>query len=241
MFRYFYSTPSCCSCRWRETMSLNFGHQRAFCSTRRWYMGVEGHCGIILTGEVDELWGNLSQCHFVYHKSHMDCHGSEPYPLRWGQEIGTSSIYWVHQNGFLLPEGQEIWTSSIYWVHQNDFFLPEGQEIGTSSIYWVHQNGFLLPEGQEIGASSIYWVHQNGFLLPDDGDRLQSSKGCVLIKNRRWIISNKFIILTTDHRHKPSEFTYLPGLSRRRCCDIRKQVSELCRVLEPYQRVYRPN
>jgi hypothetical protein len=45
--------------------------------------------------------------------------------------------------------------------------------------------------------------------LPDDGDRLQSPKRRVfLIKDRRWLMSKKFVILTTHHRHKPSEFTY---------------------------------
>jgi hypothetical protein len=38
--------------------------------------------------------------------------------------------------------------------------------------------------------------------------KLQSPKRCVfLIKTRRWIMSNNFVILTTHHRHKPSEFT----------------------------------
>jgi len=32
-------------------MSLNSGHQRAYCSSPRWYMSMESHGGIILTGE----------------------------------------------------------------------------------------------------------------------------------------------------------------------------------------------
>jgi hypothetical protein len=32
---------------------------------------MENDGGMILTGETEEL-GELSQCHFVHHKSHMD-------------------------------------------------------------------------------------------------------------------------------------------------------------------------
>jgi hypothetical protein len=41
----------CCSCRWDEAMSLNCGHQRVYCSSRKWYMSTESHGAIILTGE----------------------------------------------------------------------------------------------------------------------------------------------------------------------------------------------
>jgi hypothetical protein len=42
---------SCCSCRWGETMSVNCGHKRAYCSSLRCYMRMENHGGIILTEE----------------------------------------------------------------------------------------------------------------------------------------------------------------------------------------------
>jgi hypothetical protein len=38
-------------CRWSKTMCPNCGHQRAYCSSPRWYMRVEGHGGIMFTGE----------------------------------------------------------------------------------------------------------------------------------------------------------------------------------------------
>jgi hypothetical protein len=38
-------------CRWGETTSLNCGHQRAYCSSRRWYMSKENNGGVISTGE----------------------------------------------------------------------------------------------------------------------------------------------------------------------------------------------
>jgi hypothetical protein len=48
----------CCSCpcRWSETMSLNCGHQLAYCSSPSWYMSIESHGGMILTGENQRTW-----------------------------------------------------------------------------------------------------------------------------------------------------------------------------------------
>jgi hypothetical protein len=60
--------------------------------------------------------------------------------------------------------------------------------------------------------SSIFYYNTQRFgdwnLCPSSGKTHQtpvSETVCVLIKNRRWIMSNKFVILTTYHRHKPSE------------------------------------
>jgi hypothetical protein len=41
----------CCSCRWGETVTLNCGHQRAYCSSSRWYMSMKSLGRMVLTGE----------------------------------------------------------------------------------------------------------------------------------------------------------------------------------------------
>jgi hypothetical protein len=49
--RRFRDACSCLTCREAGTMSLNCGHQRAYCSTPRSYMSMESHGGMILTGK----------------------------------------------------------------------------------------------------------------------------------------------------------------------------------------------
>jgi hypothetical protein len=44
-----------CLCRWGHTMSLNCDHQQAYCSYRMWYMSVDSHGRVILTGKIEEL------------------------------------------------------------------------------------------------------------------------------------------------------------------------------------------
>jgi hypothetical protein len=44
-------THSCCLCRWDETTSLKCGHQRAYCSSPRWYMHMENDNGMIQRGK----------------------------------------------------------------------------------------------------------------------------------------------------------------------------------------------
>jgi hypothetical protein len=39
-----------------ETVSLNCNHQWAYCSSPRWYMSMENHGGMILTGENQITW-----------------------------------------------------------------------------------------------------------------------------------------------------------------------------------------
>jgi hypothetical protein len=49
-----------------------------------WYVSMESHGGMILTGENRRTRViNPSQCHFVQHKSHMDLTGRETGPPRW--------------------------------------------------------------------------------------------------------------------------------------------------------------
>jgi hypothetical protein len=45
----------CCSCRCGETMTLNCGHQQAYCWSPRWYLIMESHGVILLTGQTEDI------------------------------------------------------------------------------------------------------------------------------------------------------------------------------------------
>jgi hypothetical protein len=64
-------------------MSLNCCHQQAYCSSSKWYMGMEPRWSDIDRRKPKNSEENLSQCYFVYLISHMDGPEREPWSLRW--------------------------------------------------------------------------------------------------------------------------------------------------------------
>jgi hypothetical protein len=69
------------SCRWGETISLNFGHQWTYCSSPRWYISMENQRGMISTGVYLER--KLIEALICHHKYHMDWPGRELGSERW--------------------------------------------------------------------------------------------------------------------------------------------------------------
>jgi hypothetical protein len=73
----------CLSCRWGETMSLKCGHQRAYCSSPRWYEYGEPRWNYTERRIPKNSNQNLFQKHFVRSESHMDWPRREPWPPWW--------------------------------------------------------------------------------------------------------------------------------------------------------------
>jgi hypothetical protein len=84
----------CCSCRWGEAMSLNCGYQWAYYS----YLRQKNESGEPRWNGIDR-WNpkyserNLSQCHFVQHKSHKDWPERESKPRLWEFYKGLHENY----------------------------------------------------------------------------------------------------------------------------------------------------
>jgi hypothetical protein len=66
----------------------------------KWVWSISG---MILMGKLAYLETNLSQCHFVSHKSYMDWPGIEPRALHWEAVwIPTSAVVWLPDQTVLL-------------------------------------------------------------------------------------------------------------------------------------------
>jgi hypothetical protein len=86
------------SCRWDETMSLNRGHQRAYCSSPRWYMSIEKH------GEMMMPAGNNS-C-FVHQSplAILSAESSGSKYEKWTEEVRVLPCkHFVHTCKWFLP------------------------------------------------------------------------------------------------------------------------------------------
>jgi hypothetical protein len=99
---------SCCPCWWGVTMSLNCSQQRAYCSSPRCYMCMEGHGGLILVVENRGTWRKISPSVTLFTTnltwtdtcSNPDLRGERPVTKRLSHGTASSSsvIWWRKHN-----------------------------------------------------------------------------------------------------------------------------------------------
>jgi hypothetical protein len=129
-------------------MSLNCEHQRTCCLSPRWYMSMERHDGIILTGKTEELGDKpvpVSLClpQIPYRLTRAQTRYSPVTGRALIAEPGHCLI-WQLPEGFLFsplrPDGL-LGPPSLYMViTRNDFI---GLELRTIHLYWL-QHSFIF-------------------------------------------------------------------------------------------------
>jgi hypothetical protein len=95
-------------------MSLNCGHQWAYCSSPKWCMSMERYGDVLLTRTTDKTERNLSQCQSVHHKSHV---GLSRARTRASAVKGRRLTAWTMARSCLLfnsvPSKSETWKASL--------------------------------------------------------------------------------------------------------------------------------
>jgi hypothetical protein len=121
--------------------------------------------------------------------------------------ILISLFYFFRFVEFYLSEST-LWVTSCHLLRVIcDWFSSSLSSTCTCPFVYIPWLDHLCCP--EIGTSSIYWTQHSRCPFFTWWWRRTANAVCFLIKGRRWIMSKKFVILTTHHRHKPSELTYL--------------------------------
>jgi hypothetical protein len=72
-------------CRWRETMFLNVGHQRAYCSSPRRYVSIDSRDWMTVTGEIRRTL--IKPCSGATLSTTNSTSGGETEPMRWENKL----------------------------------------------------------------------------------------------------------------------------------------------------------
>jgi hypothetical protein len=107
----------CCSYRWDETMSLNCGHQRAYCSSSMWYISMDRHGGIISTGNswfsTRAVWQFFQESNLVRSRRNV---AKEWYVFPYEISLSHSQGCITHSKSYMGPLALlHLWRKSCCW------------------------------------------------------------------------------------------------------------------------------
>jgi hypothetical protein len=149
------------------------GNYLAYCISSRWWMMISLKRLVEkLVGETEVLGGNLSQCHFVHHKSHNTWPGLVPGRPRWKNRdyrpsyntasleylshdlktafISSCKIFWC---GMHLSTEHDFWEEE-FWEHQILLVthFPSDSSINNMRLARSHYTARW-----SISVSTLYW------------------------------------------------------------------------------------
>jgi hypothetical protein len=123
---------------WGETTSVNCGHQQAYCSSLRWYMNIENHGGMILSGEVS----------WFIHQSSLVILPTESYRVKQ-EELAKENVNFALRSIFHISKGS-LTCCKILW-HGTDSFTTPPKEC----MLWIF---IALKKSITLG---WLWTHES--------------------------------------------------------------------------------
>jgi hypothetical protein len=157
-------------------MSMGWGyvykprHQRAYCSSHRWYMSMENHGGIVLTGKTVSptrtLWKSFQQSHLVANQEKL-AEANDEFSLRrffscfdviFYMSLNFTTWGLRHYSPLIAPMMEAVRTSETS-VNFNVTTRPTSQKTLNFNKWAVNFNVFVAIKNFRVMKTCYYSIY----------------------------------------------------------------------------------